>query len=110
LRRDLRDDKGRGPRCQQNRSSALSHSPSALPSPVVGASSLARLWYWGWGLSAFPPVETALDAGGDTGAGLKRRSRAKHFRSRYRHDLRSLCDPDLGFARGNDISSLGARH
>src|SRR5262249_2194337 len=75
LRRDLprigREDKGRGPRCQQNRSSALSRSPSALPSPVVGASSLARLWYWGWRLSAFPPVEAALDAAGDTGAGFK---------------------------------------
>ena len=68
-----RGDKGRGPRCQQNRSSALSGSPSALPSPVVGASSPARLWYWVWRLSAFPPVEATLDAEGDTGAGLKRR-------------------------------------
>jgi hypothetical protein len=31
------------------------------------------LWYWGWRLSAFPPVEATLDAEGDTGAGLKRR-------------------------------------
>jgi hypothetical protein len=32
--------------------------------------------------------------------------RAKHFRSGYRHDLQSLCGPDLGFALSNDLSSL----
>jgi hypothetical protein len=33
----------------------------------------------------------------------------KHLRSRHRYDLRRLCDPDLGFALTNNLSSLGAR-
>src|SRR6516162_10916350 len=49
----------------------------------------------------------ANPSGPDCRAGEFPGKRAKHFRSRYRHDLRSLCDPDLGFALGNDLSSLG---
>src|SRR6516164_5347351 len=60
-----------------------------------------RLWHFGG---------CANPSGPDCRAGEFPGKRAKHFRSRYRHDLRSLCDPDLGFALGNDLSSLGPRH